>query len=119
MLANRLVEEEETSGQVEQSTQNLAWLLMESRVVKRIEKFYRQDAKFTERKEERSREKLPGNPRFSLWTLCDLGVLAVKSPRLGENRLTTLDSIKSLAFFVQVRSDLARIYRSVVSLSPT
>jgi hypothetical protein len=29
------------------------------------------------RKEERSREKLPGNPRFSLWTLCDLGVLAV------------------------------------------
>jgi hypothetical protein len=51
---------------------------MESRVVKRIEEIDRQDAKFTERKEERSREKLAGNPRFSLWTLCDLGVLAVK-----------------------------------------
>jgi hypothetical protein len=50
---------------------------MESRVVKRIEEIYRQDAKFTERKEERSREKLPGNPRYSLCTLCDLGVLAV------------------------------------------
>jgi hypothetical protein len=61
---------------------------MESRVVKRIEEIDGQDAKFTERKEERSREKLPGNPRYSLWTLCDLGVLAVNSLRLGENRLT-------------------------------
>jgi hypothetical protein len=70
---------------------------MESRVVKRIEEIDRQDAKFTERrgKEERSREKLPGNPRFSLWTLCDLGVLAVNSLRFGENRLTTLESIMS------------------------
>jgi hypothetical protein len=69
---------------------------MESRVVKRIEEIDRQDAKFTERKEERSREKLAGNPRFSLWTLCDLGVLAVNSLRFGENRLTTLESIMSL-----------------------
>jgi hypothetical protein len=68
---------------------------MESRVVKRIEEIDRQDAKFTERKEESSREKLSGNSRFSLWTLCDPGVLAVNSLRLGENRLTTLESIMS------------------------
>jgi hypothetical protein len=74
----------------------LTRLLMESRVVKRIEERDRQDAKFTERKEERSREQLPGNPRFAQWPLCDLDVLAVNSLRLGENRLTTLESIMSL-----------------------
>jgi hypothetical protein len=73
---------------------------MESRVVKRIEEIDRQDAKFPKRKEERSREKLPGNPRFSLWTLCDLGVLAVNSLRLGENRLTTLESIMSFDYLI-------------------
>jgi hypothetical protein len=70
--------------------------LMESRVVKRIEEIYRQDARFTERKEDRSSEKLPGNPRISLWTLGDLGVLAVNSLRLGENRLTILESITAV-----------------------
>jgi hypothetical protein len=48
--------------------------MMDSRVVNQIEEFYRQDAKFTERKEESLREKL----QVDLASLCELGVLAVK-----------------------------------------
>jgi hypothetical protein len=45
---------------------------MESRMVKRIEELYRQDAKFTERKEERSRER---NCRETLGSLCGLSAI--------------------------------------------
>jgi hypothetical protein len=53
---------------------------MNSRVLKQIEEIYRQDAKFAERNEERKKEKMQELLIVSLWTLCDLGVLAVNSP---------------------------------------
>jgi hypothetical protein len=41
-------------------------LSMDSRMVNQIEEFYRQDAKFTERKEENYQREIPGKPCFAL-----------------------------------------------------
>jgi hypothetical protein len=49
--------------------------MMDSRVVNEIEEFYRQDAKFTERKEESYQREIPGKPCFALCGLsANLGI---------------------------------------------
>jgi hypothetical protein len=82
-------------------------LSMDSRMVNQIEEFYRQDAKFTERKEESLQEKFQDN-------LVSLSVDPLRTWRLGgkilrfaENRFITLESIKS-----QNQSHVGQIFTS-------